>query len=67
MGFMKKMTYKEVFVVVYLLHIIRLYYFLPYSALHNMLTVLDICFAFFFFVCFVRCKKIIVCLKNQQH
>ena len=57
MGFMKKMTYKEVFVVVYLLHIIRLYYFLPYSALHNMLTVLDICFAFFFFVCFVRCKK----------
>lgn len=47
----------EIFVVIYILHIIRFYYFLPYTFLHNILNAIDILYAFFFAFCFIKYKS----------
>ena len=48
----------EIFVVIYILHIIRFYYFLPYTFLHNILNAIDILYAFFFAFCFIKYKPV---------
>lgn len=51
----KRYTIKgsELLIILYVLHIIRFYNFLPYTYLHNITYAIDILFASFFFFCFL--------------
>lgn len=55
----------ELFVTLYVLHTIRLFNFLPYVNLHNILFAIDIIFAAYFFFCFLREKKKFGCTRFE--
>lgn len=51
-----KSEVNEIFVVIYILHLIRFYFFIPYVNLNNILNIIDTFYAVFFVICFIKYK-----------